>query len=83
MTHRLTTTLSLLLCAAQACKPERFEYRTAEVIEHLVDLHGWSDERKADLYALLVESIEVDDKMLVIERKVNDALIKNEARFRG
>ncbi len=83
MSSNLTTTLSLLLVAAQVCKPEDYEYRTAEIIENLMDISGWPDQRKADLYALLVESIEVDDGMLTIEKKVHAALQKNEAHFYG
>lgn len=82
MCHPLTTTLTLLLAAAQA-KPHEFEYRVSEVIEQLVDIAGWSDERKADLYALLVESVNSDDKLHVIDKKVEQALAKNEEHFRG
>lgn len=80
MRHALTTTLSLLLVAAQA-KVDQFEYRVYEIIERLIDIAEWTDERRADLYSLLVESVQSDDKMLVIERKVAEALDSNERRF--
>lgn len=83
MSSNLTTTLSLLLLAAQRCKPEDYEYRIAEIIQNLMDIRAWTDERRADLYALLTESITVDDGMLAIEKKVNAALQKNEAHFYG
>lgn len=82
MHHNLTTTLTLLLVAAQR-KAGDFEYRVHEVIKNLLDLAGWADDRKADLYALLVESVEPDDKMITIERKVHAALHKNEKNFYG
>jgi len=82
MRHHLTTTLTLLLVAAQA-KSHEFDYRIHEIINRLVDIVGWTDERRADLYALLAESVEADDPMHVIDRKVADALTKNEEHFRG
>lgn len=82
MSSNLTTTLSLLMVAAQA-KPDDFEYRIAEIIQNLFDIQGWTDERKADLYALLADSVKADDTMLAIEKKVQTALHKNEAHFYG
>lgn len=82
MSQSLTTTLSLLLMAAQA-KAHEFEYRVHEVIKNLMDLMDWSDERRADLYALLVESVTPEDGMLAVEQKVSRALVKNTERFYG
>lgn len=82
MSSSLTTTLSLLMVAAQA-KPDDFEYRIAEIIQNLFDIQGWTGERKADLYALLADSVKADDTMLAIEKKVQTALHKNEAHFYG
>lgn len=79
-THRLTTTITLLLVAAQKTVKD-FEYRVYEIIQRLLDLSGWSDEKRADLYARLVESVGTDDKMLTIEKKVDTALWKNEAAY--
>lgn len=84
MSHPLTTTLTLLLVAEQM-RPGRgegdFEYDVHDVIERLVDLADWSDYRKADLYALLVESIEETDSMIVMQKKVAAALRLNHGRF--
>ena len=76
----LCTTLSLLLAAAQR-RASDFEYEVHEVIHRLIDLAQWSDERKADLYALLAESVRADDRLIEIERKVERALRANDARF--
>lgn len=80
MRHPLTTTLTCLLVAAQA-KPEDFEYRVYQILERLIDIADWKDEKRADLYALLAESVLADDSMLVIEQKVIEALDKNARRF--
>lgn len=82
MSSNLTTTLSLLIVAAQA-KPSDFEWRIAEIMENLMDISGWTDDRKADLYALIAESVLATDTMLVIEKKVHAAIQKNEAHFYG
>jgi hypothetical protein len=82
LSTNLTTTLTLLLVAAQS-KAHEFEYRVHEIINELVDIKGWSDERKADLYAMLAETVQADDRMIDIEKKVHAALQKNEARYYG
>lgn len=81
----LTTTLSLLLVAAQSKVGQagEFEYRVYQVIERLIDLAGWPEERRSDLYSLLVERINEDDPMRVIESKVAWALQMNAGRFHG
>lgn len=80
MRHPLTTTLTLLLVAQQR-HADRFEDSVADVIEHLVDLSGWPDEKKADLYALLVESVTDDMKLAQVEKAVAAALDTNHKRF--
>lgn len=81
--EQLTTTLTLLLLAAQRVGKDKFEYEVHEVLSHLIDLADWSDEQKADLYALLVERITADMRMTEIEGHVRDCLRKNDRRFRG
>lgn len=76
----LRTTLTLLLVAAQR-RAEEFEFAVYEVIGRLVDLANWSDERRADLYATVAESVKADDRLTVIERKVGHALHLNDQRF--
>lgn len=78
---QLRTTLTLLLLAAQRVGKEQYEYEVYEVLHHLIDLAGWGDERKADLYAMLVERIRADMTMLEIERHVEDCLRKNQREF--
>lgn len=81
MRHPLTTTIALLLVAAQRGTSEDYGYRVAEVIEHLMEIGDWSDERKADLYALLADTVKVDDSLHTIDGKVAAALSKNSRRW--
>lgn len=80
MRHPLTTTLALLLCAAQK-EPCKFEYEAHTVLTNLVDMADWPDEKKADLYALIVESVKADDKLTQIDRKVAYCLHLNGQRY--
>lgn len=80
--NNLTTTLATLLQGCQA-KPSSFEYRIYQVIDQLIDLQGWNDERRGDLYALLAESILEDDSLGTLIIKVDAALTKNAERFYG
>jgi hypothetical protein len=77
----LVTTLTLLLLAAQNKGRDEFEYEVHEVIHRLTDIQGMSDPCKADLYAMLVETVAADDRMLDIERKVEIAIARNRKRF--
>jgi hypothetical protein len=74
----------LMVVAAQ----RHFSHGTFEnQIYQLVERHplflGWSSERKADLYALLVESINHIDRISTVEDKVLAAYEKNAGRFGG
>ena len=80
----LTTTLTLLLVAEQnraAGDTESFDYAIYDVVNHLVDLAGWSDEKKADLYAMLAECLHDKMRMVEIETHVRRCLIANDRRF--
>ena len=81
MRNALITTITLLLVAAQRGTSEDYGYRVAEVIERLMEIGDWTDERKADLYALLAEFVRVDDSMYLIETKVTKALQINSRRW--
>lgn len=80
MRHPLTTTLALLFYAAQR-KADQFEYELHDILCGLIYCAGWSDERKADLYATCVESVKFDDKLTELERKCAHALRVNQLRF--
>lgn len=81
MIQSLRTTLTLLLVAAQVKGKDAWEYEVHAVIGHLIDLEDWADERKADLYAMMVERIKANDTMLTIENHVEDCLRKNFGRY--
>lgn len=76
--HPMTTTLALLIAANQR-KGTDLEFEIHEVIAKLTDLAEWSDEKKADLYARLAESINKEDRIIDIERKVSFALWQNDS----
>lgn len=75
--HPLTTTITLLIAANQRSTND-LEYEIHEVIARLTDIADWSDEKKADLYARLAESISREDRIIDIERKVSFALWQND-----
>ena len=72
-----STHLALLIHGAK----NDIEDETHEVIAQL--LSDWPDERKADLYALIVESVVATDTLIQMEVKIEAAMAKNEEHFRG
>jgi hypothetical protein len=53
---QLALTLSLLIYAERLnVQGGGLEYATHRVIDHAADLRGWSEERRADLYARIVD----------------------------
>ena len=75
--HPLCTTLALLIAANQR-KATELEYEIHAVIAGLIDIAEWTDEKKADLYARLAESINKEDRIIDLERKVSFALWQND-----
>ena len=80
--HPLALTIALLI-TAQRQRFVDFEHSIQDVLAHLIDLAGWSDERKADLYALIAEKVTAGDSCIDMERKLDACLWKNEEHFRG
>lgn len=74
MTHRLTHAFATVL----ANKPEDFE-ATAQAIEDLTG--GYSDEHKADLYALIHEAVNQDMAFVELADTIDRCLKKSDARF--
>ncbi|CAB4241392.1 hypothetical protein UFOVP60_43 [uncultured Caudovirales phage] len=75
--HPLCTTLTLLIAANQR-KATDLEFEIHEVIAKLAYLAEWSDEKKADLYARLAETVKREDRIVEIERKVSFAMWQND-----
>jgi hypothetical protein len=77
MTHPLALSFATLLHRAdlQAYEP------TAEAINGLTT--GFSDERKADLYALIQEAVNKDMAFVELTNTLDRCLTKNEAHFYG
>lgn len=79
--HPYGLTLTLLIIAEKQQRKYAdgtFEDAVYEVIDHAADLAGWSDERRADLYARIAESVTAADTLIVMENKINACLWKNE-----
>lgn len=74
--HPLALTLSLLIVAEKQQRKysNAFEDAVYEVLERTMELSEWADEKKADLYARLAESLTAADTMIITEDKVNKAL---------
>jgi hypothetical protein len=82
--HPYALTLALLIGAEAQQRhysDGTFEHAVHEVIERAFDLAKWSNERKADLYARLAESLTAADTNTIRERKINEALWAAERDF--
>ena len=75
--HPAALTLALLITAHRQ-KPNTWEEKIHDVIEHLVDLANWPDERRADLYARMAEKLTAADRCIDMEHKINKCLWENE-----
>jgi hypothetical protein len=76
MSHPNTHALATLLSS----QPEDYE-TTASAIESL--FAGFTDEQKADLYALLQERANATMSFVELSDSVNYCLLHNEEHFRG
>lgn len=72
--HPETTTVALLIAAERA--PGGLEESAHIVLARY--FADWHDERKADLYARLAESLHAHDTIAAMEVKVNRALWDNQ-----
>lgn len=75
MTHRLTTAFATTLHRADLRDYEP----TADAIESLTE--GYTDERKADLYALIQDSVNKDMSFVELSDAIDGCLKKNDLRF--
>lgn len=57
----------------------QLDYAAYEVLGEMFE--DWPDERKADLYASLVESVQAHDTWVIMYAKVGKALESNAKRF--
>jgi 23S rRNA maturation mini-RNase III len=84
ITHPYATTLMLLVTAERQQRKYAdgtFEDAVYEVIERAMLIADYSNERKADLYARIAESVTAEDKLAVLERKIGAALFANDKEF--
>lgn len=75
MSHPKTHTMAVLLSRA----PEDVD-RTADAIAYI--FQGYTDEQKADLYALIHEAVNETMSFVELSDAIDDALVKNEEHFR-
>lgn len=75
--HPLATTLALLILA-ESFHEDELEYAAHVVLTKAVSLCDWSDERKADLYARLADTLERGMRFADMEKFVSLALWANQ-----
>jgi hypothetical protein len=78
--HPLAAGLALVIYA-ENCKDSELEYGVHEVLTRSVDMIGWSDTRKADLYAMLAERLDKGMTFHMFESCINKTLWDNQNRF--
>jgi hypothetical protein len=87
MTHRRALTITLLIIAGKQQPAAResdspIEYAAYDVLAHAMDLSGYSEERRADLYARIVEAVPGEDvRVADLEKIVSRALEQNDKEF--
>lgn len=79
MMHRFTHALALMLHEGNDAKSDQDYEPIADAIE--VTLRGYPDEQKADLYALLADSITPNMPFKALTEAVSSALYLNERSF--
>lgn len=76
--HRYALTLALLIGAEQMQDPELAAYI---VIDKAMTLTHYSDDRKADLYARIEESVKPGDTIADMQVKISACLKANDLEF--
>lgn len=80
--HSLTITLLMISEAQQRRYQTGLEHPAYEVIERAMALAGYSDEKKADLYARMAERVDPRQPLAVVQRVVSDCLFENDREER-
>lgn len=82
--HRYSLTIALLIISEgmQPQYKEQLEHPAYEVLERAILLAGFSDDRKADLYARMAERVDHRQPLAVVQQAVSDCLFENEEEFR-
>ena len=78
--HPHATTLTLLLMAQENYSAD-LPHAVHTVIDHAMALAAYPDERKADLFARIAESVGPGMKMLDMQKAIQAALVENERVF--
>lgn len=80
--HPMAETLVLLIIAEQR-QHTTFEYAVYEVMNRYMELKGWPDEKRSDLYAQIAEKYDVRGSIAVNTQIVSDCIWRTEERFGG
>jgi hypothetical protein len=73
----------LIVAAQRGFSHGAFDNQVYQLMSRDLRFAGWPEERVADLYSLIVESITPEDKIGDVELKVATAWKKNAGRFHG
>lgn len=79
--YSMTLTLLMISEAQQRKYQTELEHPAYEVIERAMLLAGYSDERKADLYARMAERVDPHQPLAVVQATVSDCLFENDKEF--
>jgi hypothetical protein len=80
--HPMALVIALLIEAEQK-QHSCFEFAVYEVLNTYMDICGWPDVQRADLYAQLVEKISPQFGLAVKQNIISDCLWATQRRFNG
>jgi hypothetical protein len=75
----LTLTLLIMSESMQPRYRDALEHPAYEVLERACS--GYTDEKKADLYARLAERVRGSEPMLVLQKAVSDCMFENDKEY--
>jgi hypothetical protein len=81
-THPMALPIALLIHAEQK-NHTVFEYAIYEVLNTYMEVRGWPEEKRADLYAQLAEKMPPNLGMIQKEDVINTCLWNTERKFNG
>ena len=80
--HPMALPIALLIHAEQK-QHTNFEYAVYEVLNTYMEIKGWPEEKRADLYAQLAEKLPANLGVIQKEAVLNACLWQTERNFNG